>query len=60
MQVENDLPLCVLIRAVSTLKLLIYRLIGKSVKTDVLYSENSSQLFNEEQTCRLKFEAQKI
>jgi len=44
MQVENDLPLCVLIRAVSTLKLLIDRLIGKPVKTDVLYSENSSQL----------------
>jgi len=44
MQAENDLPLCVLIRAVSTLKLLIDRLIRKSVRTDVLYSENSSKL----------------
>ena len=44
MQVENDLPICVLIKAVSTLKLLIDRLISKSVKADVLYSENSSQL----------------
>jgi len=44
MQVENDLQLCVLIRAVSTLKLLIDQPIGKSVKGDVLYPENSSQL----------------